>query len=86
VEHGADVNNTNKQNKTALLNACKNGNEAIVKYLVEHGVNKENWNRKSPLFYACKNGNKAMVKYLVEQGANVNKENRAKENTIILCM
>jgi len=25
--------------KTLLLNACKNGNETVIKYLVEHELN-----------------------------------------------
>ena len=34
MEHGADV----QRNKEALKEACKNGNETIIKYLVEHGA------------------------------------------------
>jgi len=54
--------------------ACENGNETIVKYLVDHGadVNLDCYDRYA-LNYACsRNGNKIIVKYLVELGADVN--------------
>ena len=34
MEHGADI----QGNKDALKEACRNGHETIVKYLIEHGV------------------------------------------------
>jgi len=37
VEYGADVNKRDKNKITPLFIACLNGNEALVKYLVEHG-------------------------------------------------
>ncbi|OUM56154.1 hypothetical protein PIROE2DRAFT_49921, partial [Piromyces sp. E2] len=60
--------------KTALFEACNNGKEAIVKYLIEHGanVNEENKYGKTPIFDAYTSGNEAIVKYLVEQGADIN--------------
>jgi len=62
---------------TLLFCACINGNETIVKYLVQKGVdvNKENGRGETPLFLACEKGNEQIVKYLVEHGANINKEN-----------
>jgi len=59
---------------TPLNSACKNGNEALVKLLVEHGadVNIENGKDKTPLCDACSSGNEAIAKYLVEHGAYVN--------------
>jgi len=58
--------------------ARENGNEAIVKCLVEHGanINKETDYGETPLFNACKSGNEAVVKYLVKLGANMNKEKK----------
>jgi len=37
---------------TPLFEACSNGNEAIVKYLVEHGANRNRLNSygETPLF------------------------------------
>ncbi|KAL6632575.1 hypothetical protein U3516DRAFT_885956 [Neocallimastix sp. 'constans'] len=51
-------------------------NEALVKYLVEHGtdINKESKDGSSPLLKPCSNGNEAIVKYLTEFGAYINKK------------
>jgi len=58
-----------------LIAACSNGNEAIVKYLVQHGADvNQNSKFSTPLVAACKNDNKDLVKYLIEQGANVNQK------------
>jgi len=45
VENGADVNKEDNNGDTPIFYACENGNETIVKYLVEHStdVNKEEW-------------------------------------------
>jgi len=53
-----------KNGKTPLYKACENENEAIIKYLVEHGadINKEKKDGETPLFKACKSGNEAIVK------------------------
>jgi len=44
---------------------CENENEAIVKYLIEHGVDvkKPNLLGITSLFVACRCGNKTIVKY-----------------------
>jgi len=60
-----------------LFNACKNGNEAAVKFLLEHGANmkmKDKDNRIA-LARACESGNLHLVKYLVQLGADINNEN-----------
>ena len=69
MEQGADVHKEKWNGEAPLFSACKSGNVAIVKYLVELGadVNKEKRNGETPLFNACIKGNKATVKYLVEQ-------------------
>jgi len=38
VENGADINRTNKDDKTPLFYACENGHETVIKYLVEQGA------------------------------------------------
>jgi len=65
--------------KHHYFKACKNGNETIVKYFVEHGVNINKINKygKTSLFYVCKYGNKiSIVNYLVEYGVNLNRKNQ----------
>ncbi len=59
-----------------LFNACKIGNEQIVKYLLKLGVDllaKNKYNR-TPLFYACISGNEPIVRYFVKLGADINNE------------
>ena len=38
VEHGTDINKEDNDGFTPLYNACEEGHEDVVKYLVEHGV------------------------------------------------
>jgi len=62
-----------KKNKL-LLDAFENDNEAIIKYLIEHGtnVNQIESNGYSLLVNSCRKNNETIVKYLIEHGANVN--------------
>ncbi|OUM62311.1 hypothetical protein PIROE2DRAFT_11464 [Piromyces sp. E2] len=54
--------------KTPLTIACENQNEAIVKYLIDHGadVNIIDGSNESPLSIACVSQNEAIVKYLID--------------------
>ncbi|KAL6618511.1 ankyrin repeat-containing domain protein [Neocallimastix sp. 'constans'] len=55
------INYVNKWGKTPLFISCENENEAIVKYLVEHGADLKNDNLgETLLFNACENGNEAI--------------------------
>jgi len=66
------INYVNKWGKTPLFISCENENEAIVKYLVEHGADLKNDNLgETLLFNACENGNEAIVKCLIEHGADL---------------
>ncbi|ORX85055.1 ankyrin, partial [Anaeromyces robustus] len=38
IDHGADVNKKNMNNRTPLIMAFEHGNKSIIKYLVEHGA------------------------------------------------
>jgi len=73
VEQGANVNQSKRYGETPLYYACKNGHEAMVKYLVEQGaeINISECNY-IPLHGACENGNEAIVDYLVEREADLN--------------
>ena len=64
VEHGIDINEKDRNDKTPLFKACKRGDEDMVKYLVEHGVDINNKSRRgeTPLFKVCKYGNETIVK------------------------
>jgi len=59
-----------------LNGACNNGNEFLVKYLIELGINinGKSYNNWAPLHHACYYGDENIVKCLVEHGANVNEK------------
>jgi len=68
-----DTDNVDKY----LINACKKGNENIVKYLVKLGgnTNKKRWHGRTPFFIACENGHVNIVKYFIEHGgADINEK------------
>jgi len=74
LENEEDVNVKNIYYGINLSIACKNGNETIVKYIVEkEGTDIINYRSNKPLIWACENGNETIVKYLVEKGADINK-------------
>ena len=60
-----------------LFNACKSGNEAAVKFLIEYGadVTIKDKDNRIVLAKACESGNLHLVKYLVHLGADINNEN-----------
>jgi len=72
IEHGADVNKTNKYNSTPLDIICKLDHEnlSIVKLLVEHGadVNKNG----PPLALAYEKEHENIIEYLIEHEADIN--------------
>jgi len=71
VEHGANINATNRgTGQQPLYEACKHGFE-ITLYLIEHGANVNHIDKfgMTPLHSAAMNGNLKTVKCLVEHGA-----------------
>jgi len=69
--------------KLHYFSVCKDWNESLVKYLVDHStnINIKNINGK-PLFNECKNGNEVIVKYLVGHRVNINIENYDRETLL----
>ncbi|OUM69803.1 hypothetical protein PIROE2DRAFT_2230 [Piromyces sp. E2] len=59
----------------SFFNACKNGNETLLRYLVERGadIHKENKKGKTPLLTAYKYGKMMIIRYLIEHGADITK-------------
>ena len=48
IDHGADVNATDKDNWTALMWACDKGNEAAIHVLLKAGARLVGFLRKGP--------------------------------------
>lgn len=57
---------------TALIRACEEGHDAVVKFLVERGANMEAKGRNgwTPLFFTVASKNHNLVKYLLQHGAD----------------
>jgi len=76
-------------NETPLSIAFSNGNETLIKYLIEHGANVNikwkncNGEEKTLLIVACEIGNIYLVKYLIENGADVNLKVKDSETPLI---
>jgi len=67
-----------------FVDACEDGKEHIIKYLIEHGtdVNEVNVDDETPLCCSCRKENEKIVKYLIKHGADVNKVNGSKETPL----
>jgi len=60
-----------------LINACNEGQEHLVIYLVENGADvNSKCGSYTPLIAACNKNNEAIVKYLVSHKADVNQGNK----------
>ncbi|KAF1366171.1 ankyrin, partial [Lizonia empirigonia] len=70
----ANIQATNKDNKTPLLLAAENGHEQVVKLLVNKSadVNAQGGEYGSALQAASSGGHKAVVRLLLDKGAEVN--------------
>jgi ankyrin repeat protein len=69
IAHGADLNA-----KTPLLEAAREGNEAMVQLLLSHGaaVDNRDGSRRTALFYAAEKGFVAVCRTLLAHGADIN--------------
>jgi ankyrin repeat protein len=79
LENGADptITCTDNDGKTPLHFASRNGQEAPIRLLLEHGTNvnvKDNGGY-TPLHYASKEGREAVVSLLLEKEADMNAQN-----------
>lgn len=73
------VNTRTVVGQTPLTLAAFNGDEAMVRYLVERGAAidaKNPWWASTPLLQAGEQGHKPIVEFLIEQGADINARNK----------
>ena len=75
-----------KDGWTALLNASKNGNAALVKLLLTHKapIEDRDCGGFTPLMWACYKNNLETVKVLLNHGANPNVQCKVKQLNIII--
>lgn len=74
IEAGMDVNETDEQQRTALLLAAFNGHTPVIKLLLEHGALLEHRDAtgRTALMYAATGANGQAVRLLIEKGAEPN--------------
>ena len=75
IDHGADVNATNKHNDTALLWACYKGNEAAIRVLLKAGADTniatdDGWT--CLMKAVAKQCSKEVLQAIIDHGADVN--------------
>jgi hypothetical protein len=84
VMTGADVNAQGGKFGYALQAASLNGNEAVVRLLIENGadVNAQGGEYGNALQAASRNGSEAVVRLLLENGADVNAQGGGNGNAL----
>eukprot|EP00734_Pompholyxophrys_sp_LG126_P000169 Pompholyxophrys_sp_v1_NODE_27_length_3750_cov_2.904465.p4 type:complete len:255 gc:universal NODE_27_length_3750_cov_2.904465:1872-2636(+) len=77
LENGADVNQVDENDATALHWAAANGHLAITQLLIERGtsINHADTDSFIPLHYAVANDRNAITQLLLERGASVDHTN-----------
>ncbi|ORY80553.1 ankyrin, partial [Neocallimastix californiae] len=77
IRSGANVNAKDKQGRTALMEAARNGCETIVPLLINNGADVKNSTAlidagRTALLEAARNGYEKMVQLLIDNGTDVN--------------
>ena len=78
VARGADLNVTDKEGRTLLMQASEKGNLEMVRYLVGKGAKVKARTKygKTALIFAAEGGYLDFVGYLVDQGADIKARNK----------
>ena len=89
IKHGADVNATNKNNRTALMIACNMGNVDAIDVILNAGGNPNiaDDDGGSCIQYAVDAGcSKTVLKTLINHGADVNVTNKNNTTALLLAI
>ena len=90
IDHGADVNAINKDNETALLIACMNGQNDAINVLLEAGADTnitETYGHTCLHIAVNANCGKQTVQAIIDHGADVNAINKYNETALLIaCM
>jgi len=73
LQHGADINKADNNQRTALHSAAFYGLFDMVRFLIENGAKleeREGYYRQTPLHVASSRGYGAIVLYLLQKGAD----------------
>ena len=79
IDHGADVNATNKENHTALITACAKKHEDAIHVLLKAGsdINIADKYGQTCLMYAAdRNCSKEVLQAIIDHGADLNATNK----------
>jgi ankyrin repeat protein len=85
VRAGANVNAVNRYGVPPLVQACTNGNAAVVKLLLEAGADASTTMKggETVLMLAARSGNAEAVKALLARGANPNSRERLGQTALM---
>ena len=86
VDKGADVNEVDKDQNTALHKACEIS-KSIVEFLIEKGANMnvKDYNEDSPMHNAAEHGSRSICSFLYEKKCHLNIVNNSRVYFITLC-
>lgn len=73
IEQGADVNETNENNETRLIEACYKNEPKIVEFLIKNEAFLDIDDGIDALEHACVNSNFEIAELLIQSGVNINK-------------
>lgn len=84
IELGADVNQKDRVQETALFYAAREARNEVCRYLLEHGadVNVIDHKRQTALFFAKKMGHKETIQLLLEFGAYNTKDGKLRQSDL----
>lgn len=84
IARGAPIDTRDNYAETALHKAAENGDEPLVKLLLEHRatIERPSINSTTPLMQAANRGHSSVVKLLLQRGASVNQTTDVKETAL----